>query len=474
MSPRHVRTFTTGAVASIAIAVTGTAVLSSTAAPEKTSRLERSAVTEAGPTTVAPDKGAAAGQRGQSVGAGLRDKALRTAVLTDIPPSALAAYQRAASSLAAADPGCHLTWSTLAAIGQVESNHGRSTSRNARGIVGVPLNGKGVKAVADTDAGALDGDAKHDRAVGPMQPLPGTWSAGAVDGDGDGKRDPQDIDDAALAAAVYLCGSGADMSTPAGSSAALRSYNDSASYVTLVQSVARSYAKDEKASYSIGSLQTGGIDYSAVSIGNPGVPSLGTDATPAKKAKTTKAATTPATKTPAATPTKTPTGTPTPGGKGGTKPATPTPAPTTPVADPPVAPAPAQVTVPQVSGTDAAATSALQAAKLVVASGRTFIYSANSGAVRTDPAAGASVTEGSTVTLTVSLGKIENVVGKTLAEAKTLLDLQGVTVLADPVGAGDDWTVTAQDKSTDATAEISSPTTVTLTLQAPAAPGTGQ
>ena len=45
----------------------------------------------------------------------------------------------------------------------------------------------------------------YDRAVGPMQFIPSTWSVIGVDGDNDGKRNPQDIDDAALATAVYLC-----------------------------------------------------------------------------------------------------------------------------------------------------------------------------------------------------------------------------------------------------------------------------
>ena len=38
-----------------------------------------------------------------------------------------------------------------------------------------------------------------------MQFIPSTWPVVKVDADGDGKRNPQDIDDAALATAVYLC-----------------------------------------------------------------------------------------------------------------------------------------------------------------------------------------------------------------------------------------------------------------------------
>ena len=42
-----------------------------------------------------------------------------------------------------------------------------------------------------------------------MQFIPSTWSIVGVDADNDGQRNPQDVDDAALASAVYLC-SGAD------------------------------------------------------------------------------------------------------------------------------------------------------------------------------------------------------------------------------------------------------------------------
>src|SRR5438128_1511384 len=43
------------------------------------------------------------------------------------------------------------------------------------------------------------------RAMGPMQFLPGTWARYAADGDGDGIPDPQNLFDATLAAARYLC-----------------------------------------------------------------------------------------------------------------------------------------------------------------------------------------------------------------------------------------------------------------------------
>jgi len=41
-------------------------------------------------------------------------------------------------------------------------------------------------AILDTDGGRLDGDISYDRAVGPMQVLPGTWARFGTDGDRDG------------------------------------------------------------------------------------------------------------------------------------------------------------------------------------------------------------------------------------------------------------------------------------------------
>ena len=80
-----------------------------------------------------------------------------------------------------------------------------------------PLDGSnGTAEITDTDAGQYDNDQKFDRAVGPMQFIPSTWSVVGVDGDGDGKRNPQDIDDAALATAVYLCSGDDDLGTDAG------------------------------------------------------------------------------------------------------------------------------------------------------------------------------------------------------------------------------------------------------------------
>jgi hypothetical protein len=80
-----------------------------------------------------------------------------------------------------------------------------------------------------------------------MQLLPDAWKVAGVDGDGDGTRSVQDLDDAAVAAGVYLCATGADLNTPEGAEEALLTYNSSPRYVEQVLAVAARYGKGDYA-----------------------------------------------------------------------------------------------------------------------------------------------------------------------------------------------------------------------------------
>jgi membrane-bound lytic murein transglycosylase B len=264
-----------------------------------------------------------------------------------IPAVALAAYQRAATALAASDAACHLPWQLLAGIGRVESDDGRfggavllPDGYGTRPIFGLPLDGRdGVALVRDTDGGNLDGDPNFDRAVGPMQFIPSTWAVYGVDGNGDGKRDPNNIFDAALAAADYLCAGGGDMTNPAQEAAAVRRYNDADEYVRVVLALAASYEHGDFATVPtagpVGSVDNGG----GSAAGTPSSPRAGASArTPVRgatqapvqtPAPQSKAPSSPAT---AATPTVNPTATRTEGPSAGpatTAPATPAPTGTT-------------------------------------------------------------------------------------------------------------------------------------------------
>jgi len=168
-----------------------------------------------------------------------------------IPVRALAGYRKAVVLIDPVDPRCHIDWALLAAIGRVESDHGRFGGNQldvagvARpGIIGIALDGaNGTARITDTDGGLMDRDTVYDRAVGPMQFLPGTWRAVGTDADGDRLKNPQDIADAATAAAIYLCSGHADLSGPAGLRAAIMRYNASDSYVRTVTAIADAYRR---------------------------------------------------------------------------------------------------------------------------------------------------------------------------------------------------------------------------------------
>jgi hypothetical protein len=189
------------------------------------------------------------GEIAPGVPRGAAQDVIDSASTDGIPAVALAAYERAAQVIDAADPSCHLKWPLIAAIGRVESDHGRfggstlgSNGVAHPGIYGIPLDGRnGTARVPDTDGGQYDHDPVWDRAVGPMQFIPSTWSVVGVDADGDGVANPQDINDASLATAVYLCSGDENLSTAKGQQDAVYRYNHSQAYVDLVLAIMRAY-----------------------------------------------------------------------------------------------------------------------------------------------------------------------------------------------------------------------------------------
>lgn len=178
---------------------------------------------------------AAAGQNGDLAQSGTS---------ADIPARMLAAYKTAARLVSSRVPACKgMSWPVLAGIAKVESNHATGRSIAVNGdirpkIYGVLLDGSGTggntSAFPDTDDGRWDGTAAGERAVGPFQFLPSTWEVIGQDGNGDHVADPHNADDAALRAAVYLCGNGRDLGKREQLRAAVYQYNHSQSYVDNV------------------------------------------------------------------------------------------------------------------------------------------------------------------------------------------------------------------------------------------------
>ncbi|GHC88371.1 C40 family peptidase [Streptomyces flavofungini] len=176
----------------------------------------------------------------------------------DIPPTMLAAYKNASRLIGRHVPKCRgMAWPVLAGIAKVESNHaaGRTIANDGDirpKILGVVLNGSGqggsTTVFPDTDGGKWDGTADSERAVGPFQFLPSTWTSQGRDGNGDKERDPHNAFDAALGAAVYLCGRGRDLTQTSQLRSAIFQYNRSGSYVSHVSNWISQYRSAAKRS----------------------------------------------------------------------------------------------------------------------------------------------------------------------------------------------------------------------------------
>ena len=163
-----------------------------------------------------------------------------------IPAMALSAYRKAEQTMAASAPDCGVSWNLLAGIGRIESSHANGGATDTRGtsvrpIYGPVLDGSlpGNEIIVQSNTG---GQTVYARAMGPMQFLPGTWSRYASDGDGDGKADPQNLFDASLSAARYLCSGGMNLRNQAQVLTAVLRYNHSMAYAQNVLGWAAAYA----------------------------------------------------------------------------------------------------------------------------------------------------------------------------------------------------------------------------------------
>ena len=144
-------------------------------------------------------------RRRYAAAGGRRRRGLRQSATArdQIPAALLSLYRRAADDYGLGARGIFV----LAAINKTETDFGRTLAVSAAG------------------------------AVGWMQFLPSTWAAYGLDGDADGRRDPDNPADAIPAAARYLRANRA----PGDWYAAIFAYNHADWYVNEIQTLADSY-----------------------------------------------------------------------------------------------------------------------------------------------------------------------------------------------------------------------------------------
>ncbi len=147
--------------------------------------------------------------RAAATAAAERKAATGTVRAQSAPADYFALYRAAATTC----PG--MEWTLLAAVGQVESGHGRNVGPSSAG------------------------------AIGPMQFMPRTFAAYGVDGNRDGRKDAFNPADAIYSAARYLCVNGAG--SPVGIRRALFAYNRAQWYVDLVLGVQAQLVRAEAA-----------------------------------------------------------------------------------------------------------------------------------------------------------------------------------------------------------------------------------
>jgi hypothetical protein len=171
------------------------------------------------------------GVGGVSLGGGADSFGVSARAQAEIPPRYLSLYRQAAQRYG-------LDWAILAGIGKVECDHGRDPDPSC------------TKEGAVNSAGA----------GGPAQFLASTWSQYGVDGNGDGRIDRWDPNDAIFGMANYLHASGA----PSDYRKAIFAYNHAGWYVAEVEHWASLYRGAAQAS--AGSAAEAGVttDWSGV------------------------------------------------------------------------------------------------------------------------------------------------------------------------------------------------------------------
>lgn len=173
----------------------------------------------------------------------------------DIPERALLGYANGELTLRQEQPGCHLSWVTLAGIGKASSDHGRygGAQLDDDGVTNRPLSAIPLQGAA--------GQAATEQRGGPMQ-LTGQEfqrSGGNI----------QDIDDASIAAGRLLCAGGTDLQDGQSWWQAIANYRDSDLFRQQVLGNAQLYAALSPAPETAAGPATRAVRFALDQIGLP-------------------------------------------------------------------------------------------------------------------------------------------------------------------------------------------------------------
>jgi len=174
----------------------------------------------------------------------------------DIPERALLGYATGELTLRHEQPGCHLSWVTLAGIGKASSDNGRygDDALTDAGTLLRPLGAVPLQGAA--------GEATTDRRSGPMQLTQAEFKQA-------GGNDIQNIDDASVATGRLLCAGGTDLQSGLSWWQAIAKYRDSDLFRQQVLGNAQLYATLSQTPATASEPSTRAVRFALDQIGLP-------------------------------------------------------------------------------------------------------------------------------------------------------------------------------------------------------------
>ena len=201
-----------------------------------------------------PGQRAVPGVIAPAVPEGSADSVVSGASSNGIPSPALAAYQRGAQIIDAADTSCNIPWELIAAIGRVESDHGRYGGNT---LTEDGVSKPGIFGIAAERQERHPGHQRHRRRPAGQRHRSTTAPSARCSSSPRPGRSSRSTPTATASATrrtsttrrwpprVYLCSGNDNLSTRKGQEAAVFRYNHSQEYVNLVLRIMEAYSQGD-------------------------------------------------------------------------------------------------------------------------------------------------------------------------------------------------------------------------------------